>query len=689
MDTALATIQQGRSPPSTEVDYGSWAQPDDVEGEYMPVDRLATMYRDYLLTKTLEIEEQKLSRRYYHGAQYTADDLRILRARHQPPVTYNRTARKINQISGLVQRVRQDPKAYPKKPNDENGAEIANMSIRATLDGSDWKTLEEFCIRQAAMDGISGIEIRLVEGDQGDPDIELHPVFADEYFYDPVSNMWDFSDARYDGIAKWIDVDEAIEMFPDKADMLNGLVENGSDLTTYADREFKWVLTRQRRIRLVEIWYRFKGRMCWAFFVGRTLIDQGASPFYDAKNRQISRFVMFSCAVDQDGDRYSFVRNLKGPQDEINQRRGKALYISNSRRIIADKGAVDDVERARREWARPDGWIEKNPNKEMTPDNTTQDLAAQVEWLREAKDEIEQFASVNPMAMSRDVSPNMSGKAVNLLQAPGLAEIGPFVTAVRGFKLRVYRGTWCAQQRLWKNERWVRVTGEEKKQVFLQINGMELDQWGRPQMVNAVGALDVDIHIDEGPDEPTLMMDAWDVIKGIPNVPPAALIELAPLPQSKKDKFLKALQQQPDPIEAATKQAVVQGINAENRKTEAETVTEHTKAINQLATAAMNATKAGLPSQAVYAQGEDFAPIPDGGITNPQQAGRGAGPVAAPLGAQPAGPGSPPPAPGPGCSSSGSTPRAGRRGRRRRRAASRRGSCCGRRRRTARTPGES
>jgi hypothetical protein len=33
-----------------------------------------------------------------------------------------------------------------------------------------------------------------------------------------------------------------------------------------------------------------------------------------------------SAAVDQDGDRYGFVRNLKSANDEINQRRSKALH---------------------------------------------------------------------------------------------------------------------------------------------------------------------------------------------------------------------------------------------------------------------------------------------------------------------------------------------------------------------------
>src|SRR5258708_35783580 len=92
---------------------------------------------------------------------------------------------------------------------------------------------------------------------------------------------------------------------------------------------------------------------------------------------------MFSAAVDQDGDRYGFVRNFKGPQDEINQRRSKALHISNVTRLTLQKGSVDDVETTRREAARPDGVIEYNPGFEPpTRRDKTQDLQPQPSLLR-------------------------------------------------------------------------------------------------------------------------------------------------------------------------------------------------------------------------------------------------------------------------------------------------------------------
>ena len=39
---------------------------------------------------------------------------------------------------------------------------------------------------------------------------------------------------------------------------------------------------------------------------------------------------------------------------------------------------------------------------------------------------------------------NVSGRAINLLQQGGIAELGPFVLAYRGWKIRLYRAIWNA-----------------------------------------------------------------------------------------------------------------------------------------------------------------------------------------------------------------------------------------------------
>lgn len=550
---------------------------DDDKAQFLPVRKLRTQYIDYLTSKTDEIEEQKTSRHYYHGAQYTPDQIKILRLRRQPPLTWNRVNRKINGIVGLVERMRSDPRALPRTQRSQAGADIATQVIRTVLDANDWKGIDPWCLLQACIDGVAGVQRTLIKGDQGDPDIALDWVIGDEYFYDPVSYRLDFKDRGYEGLSKWMHLDDAISLFPDKEDELRGLVQGDSDLTTNADREYKWVITSQQRLRMIEHWYKHRGKWCWAFYVSSVLLDEGLSEFFDEKGNSASSFNMFSSGVDHDGDRYGFVRNLLGPQDSLNQSKSKSLHLANTRRLIATKGAVDDVEKARIEYARPDGFIEVNPGGELKPDDKTQDLAAFTQMSEAAGQEIDSFANTNIAVLQGASMANISGRAIELLRQPGMAELGPFVLAYRQWKLGLYRDIWTTAQRHWKLERWLRIVDNDQQRAqFIQLNGLGIDPYGRPAIVNALGALDVDIILEEGPDVASVMQDAYDMLKGYPpgTFPPQVLIELSPMPRERKNMILQMMAPKPappmDPLKAAAAKLAMEGEAIKNYKTAAD-----------------------------------------------------------------------------------------------------------------------
>jgi hypothetical protein len=571
--------------------------------QFLPVSALRNQYLDYLTNKSEEIYEAKDARRYYHGAQLTAEQRLTLRKRHQPEQIWNRVARKINGIVGVIEKMRSDPKALGRDPKSEGGAEIANQVVRYVLDSNMFKdTIDPMVLLQAGIEGIAGVQLTLVQGDQGDPDIGLNGVIGDEYFYDPRSYLLNFDDKRYEGLAKWLDLDAAIEMMPDKEDLLDGMFDQGSDLTTNPDREIKWLMTDQRRLRMVEHWYAHRGNWCWAFYVGNVLLDQGLSPWFDEKGNRISSFEMFSTSVDHDGDRYGFVRNFKGPQDALNQGKSKTLALANSRRIYAKKNAVDDVERTRIEAARHDGYIEVNPHVQLgvdfKVDDTHPDIATFSAFTDDAKNELDGFANANIAAMGGPGITNISGKAIELLRQPGMAELGPFVIGHRAFQLGLYRKIWNGAQRHWKKERWLRVSNNEKLAQFIQLNGLDLDQFGRPQIVNAIGQLDVNIILDQGPDIATLMQETLDALKGYPpgTFPPQLLIEMNPnIPRSEKDRLMQMMQPKPEQVQAqqAGQRAQLEGLAAKNAKTAAETRRTLAQAEKEAATAQEKRAKVG------------------------------------------------------------------------------------------------
>jgi len=575
------------------IDYRGQPGKAETKETYHSIDRLRRQYNDYAAAKDAEAREMVEARHYYHGDQWTRHEIEVLRRRKQPVVTSNRIVRKIDAVVGLVERLRQDPKAYARTPRHQEGADLATATLRFVLDSNDWKSKSARIARAGGIDGISGIEYDIVPGDEGDPSLEMHIAYGDGFFYDPRSFDEGFTDARYLGVAKWVDIGLAIELFPEFEEQIEAMMDTGTDLVTIneQDKERNWINTTERKARLVDHWYILGGKWKFCSYIGFLKLMEGVSPFLDEKGKTFPRYRMFSASVDHDGDRYGFVRNLKSPQDEVNHRRSKALHNLNARRVVSEKGAVDDIDTARREWAKPDGWVEVNPGMKMEPDDSARlnDFKGQLEMLQEAKNEIENFGP-NPALIGQGLE-DSSGRAIQLLQQAGIAELGPYLSAYKNWKIRVYRDCWNIIQRYWKEERWIRVTDDQQIAQYFQINKLDTDQFGRPAIVNDIGSLDVDIIIDEGPDAVNMQGDAMMVLQSLgpqfaQNFPDIA-IELSPLPQSVKKPMLdkiQAKQQQPPPPDqkaVAANQAKAAQIQSDERQTAADNSLEWRKAILQ------------------------------------------------------------------------------------------------------------
>jgi hypothetical protein len=556
---------------------------------YWPLSRLKRAYLDYVGSKRDEILEQQDARRYRHGSQYTSEQVKTYNTRKQPVVTYNRIAPKVNGVVGLIEKLRQAPKAYPRTPKEEAGADLATAVVRYVVDEQQFKTLSPFCGQDAAIDGLSGIELVLEQGDQGDPEIGLTKVEGDDFFYDPRSFDLDFTDARYMGVAKWLDLEMVIEMFPDKEQEIRDSVETGSDLTTNSDRDNKWFVSDgdTKRVRVIDHWYQMKGDWCYCVYTGSVKLAEGKSYFTDQKGKAFCKFVMFSANVDQDGDRYGFVRQFKSVQDEINQRRSKAMHIMNSRRIMAEDGAFDDIEKTRIEAVRPDGVVIHNKGFEAEFDDNSklQDMESNLKFYQDAKEEMDSYGPT--LSLVGDIGANLSGRAISLQQQAGIAQLGPFMVSYRAWKLRVYRAIWNAVRQHWKAERWIRVTDDENSVNFVGLNQVGTNPMtGMPTMVNQVSALDVDIIMEEGPDTINMMADTWEALSALAQngaeIPPAILLELAPGIDATTRKRLIEKMSQPDPMQEQAKQLELQTAAAKVQDTQAATGLKKAQTIDTL-----------------------------------------------------------------------------------------------------------
>jgi hypothetical protein len=530
-------------------------------------------FENYATVKSREIEEQRSSWRYYHIDQWTPEQLKVLRKRHQPPITFDRTGRKIDSLSGTIRRLRTDPKAYPNTPRGEQGAEVATQVIRTINDASFAEDLEVECCRDGLIHGIGVDELVLTEGDKGDADLRFQYVDPKTFFYDPRSLRTNFQDTRFHGVYKWVDVDELDILVPGASDQVKEAINgDGGYWTAFdTDRENLWIDSRNR-VRLIDHWYKRGGMWRWCLHTGNVELLSGESQFKNERGMSISKYHAFANMVDIDGDHYGFIRRLRGPQDAMNQHRSKAIHIMNTRQIKIQEGSVDDVEVTRREAARPDGTLvyrgDKSNLEIIQPEA---EFLQQTKYYEDAKSEIDSFGPNQQLI--QEFGQNVSGRAANMLQQAGLAELGPFLKNFRMWKLERYRASWVAAQTYWTAERMLRVTDDEGVAQFMQINSMEFDPWGRPALVNMLGNIDVEIKIDEGRDSETVMGDIFELLMGLSQnnvpVPPQVIIQASGLPLSEKKKLI-AMLSQPDPMKQASQQALIAKTQAEAEKLHAE-----------------------------------------------------------------------------------------------------------------------
>jgi hypothetical protein len=555
-------------------------------------------FEDYATVKAREIDEQRGAWRYYHIDQWTPAQLKVLAKRYQPALTFDRTGRKIDSLSGTIRRLRSDPKAYPNTPKGEQGAEVATQVIRTINDASFAEDLEVECCRDGLVHGFGVSELVLGNGDKGDPDLRFAYVDPKTFFYDPRSLRTNFGDTRFHGVYKWADIDELEALKQGAAALVKEAYDNdGGYWTAFdTDRENLWIDSRNR-VRLIDHWYKRGAIWRWCVHTGNVEIISGDSPFTNERGMSVSKYHAFANMVDIDGDHYGFIRRLRGPQDAMNQHKSKAIHIMNTRQIKIQEGSVDDVEVTRREAARPDGTlVYRGDPKNLEIIQPEQEFLQQTKYYEDAKSEIDSFGPNQQLI--QEFGQNVSGRAANMLQQAGLAELGPFLKSFRMWKLERYRACWCAAQKFWTSERMLRVTDDVGVAQFMQINGVEIDPWGRPMLVNMLGNIDVEIKVDEGPDNETVMGDIFDLLMALAQnnvpVPPQMIIEASNLPITEKKKLLTMLAT-PDPVKQAAQQATIDKAMAEAQKLRADAGKAQTAGMLNLAKARTEGQPEGGP----------------------------------------------------------------------------------------------
>ncbi len=502
------------------------------------------------------------ARDYYDSKQWTDAEVQKLNKQKQAATVINRIKPKMDGLMGMERVNKTTAKAHPRTPKHEGAAIAATEGIRFVLQDNSYNKIRSACWDNIIIEGTGGAEV-LVEENDGDFKIVINHIMWDRMIYDPHSRKKDFSDARYLGQVLWMDYDEAVAMYPGKESILDAMMESNS--STYDDKP-RWIDGNRKRVKIVELYYHQGSDVKYACFTrGGFLKDPTVSAFVNEEGETEWPYEFASPFVTRDGDRYGAVRQLTDIQDEINKRRSKALHLMSVRQVRWERGAVEDINKARAELAKPDGVLETTPGMEFEILKTGDMATAQFNLLTEAKQEID-AVSFSAAASGKEER-NMSGVALRSREMASQTELAPMFDILKDLDIRIYRKVWNRIHQYWKAEKWIRITDDENNLRFVGLNtpttvGEQMlkkakEQNVPPEMLaqmqqqmlsdpamqqmvtdNDIAELDVDIIIEDAPDSVTTQAEDFvvlgEMVKSGFQMPPIAVIEASPLSNKRK-----------------------------------------------------------------------------------------------------------------------------------------------------------
>lgn len=515
--------------------------------------RLHRWFRAYETNKRREMDEQRSARQYYHDKQWTDAEVQRLKARGQQPTVRNRIKRKIDFLRGVEQRLRRDPKAYPRTPKHEHSADTATAALRYACDKNRWEKISSDCMGDGLIDGIGVIFIGI---ENGEP--KMRNVAVDRFFYDPRSMAPDFSDARYMGIHIWFDVDEAADRWPAHKERLVGMVDaNNVQMTGFnaeQDHAQQWGDLENRRVRVVEFWEKkalapHRNGFGWhyCYFAGELDLESGWSPYQGETGEPDCPYEAWSPYVDEKGDRYGMIRTMKSVQDEINYSASKLLHRIASDRFFYEEGSIEDIDEVSRQLARPDGKIKIGRGewgKTVGIVDQGVKIQGESERFQLAAAEIENLGPNPGLVGKGEGVDGASGRALLAQRDSGMTELSPIFERHRDWKLRTYRKLWYRARQAWTAEKWINITDDAGSTEFVKLNDYQIDpQTMQLQGQNVVSEIDVDIILNEGPDVITMNEELMQTLANLGEAAMSPLgkvmIELSNPPN--KERLLKMM----------------------------------------------------------------------------------------------------------------------------------------------------
>lgn len=524
---------------------------------------------------------------FYDGDQWDFADAAALEERGQAPLVFNEVAPMVDWLIGTERRARVDWKVLPRTEDDVEMADVKTKVLKYVTDLNRSQFNRSRAFEDAVKVGIGWVDSGVRNDPTKDVIYDKYEDWRN-VIHDSFSLEPDLSDARYIFRSRWTDEDVACAMFPERADILkraslhndqysasqwseDEFFYQGDATATYtSDTTGRYLASGRgnlggeprKRVRLIEAQFRmpvsvrvvssgpFKGsfveewdtalnaavvafggsiiervvmRMHVAVMTEERMLALGPMPM---RHNSFSLTPIWCYRRGRDRMPYGVVRRVRDLQMDLNKRASKALFTLSTNQIIAEKGAVEDINETRDEANMPDGVIIVNPNKKLEIHRDSELAAGQVQMMTLDAQAIQKNAGISNENLGRQTNAS-SGEAIKARQMQGsVVTTQPFdnlrfAVQTQGEKLLSLVEQWYTEEKV------IRLTGHRGALEWVKINQPELQPDGSMRYLNDITASMADFVVSEQDYSGTLrqvMFDSMNQMAG--RLPPEAALRL-------------------------------------------------------------------------------------------------------------------------------------------------------------------
>jgi len=564
-----------------------------------PLDREESLALHRKLTEWLDAERIKqsanryqmaLDHDFYDGLQWSEEDILELKDRHQAALVYNMVKPTIDWVTGTEKRTRVDFKVLPREEEGEDEATVKTKVLKYLADVNRTGFSRSRAFADAVKGGVGWLEDGIRQDQNDEPIFSRYESWRN-VLYDSLSVEPDMDDARYLFRWKWVDLDIALAMFPDRHDKVRAAAMAASRIGTEQDEDL-WYLgqnsreyddrgeqvgrrvftsdlgtfqNRRQRVKLYECWYRkpalirvVRGDQ----FDGehydpnhpqmRMAVENGFSSVYDAiqmqmrlaiftdgdllqegispyKHKRFPLTPIWCFRRNRDNAPYGIVRNIRDPQEDLNKRMSKAQFILASNQVVMEDGAVDDLDVLADEVARPNGIIVKKKGKEFEIKRDNQLAQQHIELAHFDTQKIQDAGGITDEQMGRSTNAQ-SGRAIEARQLQGsVVTAEPFDNLRMAIQLQGEIQLSLVEQYM-PTPRQIRLVGTKGALDWVKINQPQLEPDGSVTFLNDITARAADFVVDQQDFHQTLRQAMFEEMMGlVTKLPPDVGLRLLDL----------------------------------------------------------------------------------------------------------------------------------------------------------------